>query len=236
VNIVDWAFGTSSAKPVTISFWVKSTVTGLYSGNICNYAETRICPFTFTVNLSNTWEYKTYTFPGDTSGTWVTDTNGGASVYIYPALGSNYYNGTAGVWGTSPNYGAGGASHANALATNGNIFAITGVQLETGTVATPFERRHFGAELALCQRYYQYQLTDARTYGNAGGYYVESYIVPAMRATPTVTTIVNGGSANISGTPTVVALDASVNLRLTYLASGTGDTYYGRSVGLSAEL
>ena len=115
-------------------------------------------------------------------------------------------------------------------------WTIGTAQLESGSVVTPFEFRQYGTEFSLCQRYYQYQLTDARTYGNAGGYYVESYIVPAMRATPTVTTITNGGSSNISGTPTVAALDASVNLRLTYLASGTGDTYYGRSVGLSAEI
>jgi hypothetical protein len=153
-NIADWAFGTASAKSLTVSFWVRSTVTGLYTASISNYAETRICPFNYTINASNTWEYKTATISGDTSGTWVTTTGAGAaSIFFYSALGSNYSGGTAGVWNATGGYGSGGASLVNGLNAAGNIFAITGVQLEVGTAATPYENKIYSDQLAQCQRY-----------------------------------------------------------------------------------
>jgi len=207
INIADFCFGTAAAKPVTLSFWVKSSVVGLYSGNICNYDETRICPYTYTINAANTWEYKTITFPGDTSGTWATAAGvGGLSLYFYMALGSNYYNGTPGVWGAPLNYGAGGASHANVLATTGNIFAITGVQLEKSPTVTAFDYRDYARELQMCQRYYCKSMrqsvvpstsisggTDGvsggvHTYGS-GVAYISTWIAfpTCMRTIPTLT-------------------------------------------------
>ena len=152
-NVADLKFGTASARPVTISFWVRSTVIGQYTASITNNATTQFCPFNYTINVSNTWEYKTVTLVGCTDGVWEVTTNRGIVLNFYDALGSTYAAGTHGVWGTtSASFGCG--TPVNGISANGNIFAITGVQLEPGTVATPFEFRPYGTELALCQRYY----------------------------------------------------------------------------------
>ena len=152
-NIADLGWGTANAKPITISFWVRSSVTGTYIGNVRNTNDTRINPFNFTINAANTWEQKTITVTGDTGGTWQSTTSTGIIFAIYAALGSSYIGGTAGTWGTTPAFGCG--SPVNGIASNGNIFAISGVQLEKGSTATSFDYRPYGTELALCQRYYE---------------------------------------------------------------------------------
>jgi hypothetical protein len=152
-NVADLMYGTASAKTVTVSFWVRATVTGQYTGNLSNGDGSRLCPFAFTINASNTWEYKSVTLPGCTDGTWSYTNGSGLALQVYCALGSSYSGGTAGVWNSSNGFGCG--TPVNNLATIGNIFAITGVQLEAGTQATSFDFRSYGTELALCQRYYQ---------------------------------------------------------------------------------
>jgi hypothetical protein len=152
-NVADLAWGTANAKTVTLSFWVRSSVIGTYTGNLRNSNDTRINPFNFTINVANTWEQKTITITGDTGGTWQTTTSTGIIFAVYAALGSSYTGGTSGTWGTTPAFGCG--SPVNGIASNGNIFAISGVQLEIGTSATPFERRMYGNELNLCKRYYE---------------------------------------------------------------------------------
>lgn len=152
-QIRDLNFGTSSAKPVTIQFWIRSSVTGTYTGNIGNSDASRMCPFNFTINAANTWEFKTVTLPGCTDGTWNTTTNIGLYLRIYAALGSSYLGGTAGVWNSATQYGSG--TPVNGIASNGNIFAITGVQLEAGLAPTPFEFLPIQTQIALCQRYYE---------------------------------------------------------------------------------
>ena len=174
-NIADLAWGTANAKTVTLSFWVRSSVTGTYTGNVRNYGDTRINPFNFTVSSANTWEQKSITITGDTGGTWNTTNGTGIIVAIYSALGSSYIGGTANTWGTIPAYGCG--SPVNGIASNGNIFAISGVQLEIGTSATPFERRFYGQELINCQRYY---------YKVASGASVTNVIGPALQLNTTV--------------------------------------------------
>jgi hypothetical protein len=153
-NIADLGWGTANAKTVTLSFWVRSSVTGQYTGSVRNSDDTRINPYNITVNTANTWEYKTVTITGDTGGTWNTTNGGGMQITLYAALGSNFTGGTANTWGTSPNFGCG--TPVNGIASNGNIFAITGVQLEVGTQATTFTTAggSYGAEFFLCQRYY----------------------------------------------------------------------------------
>lgn len=190
-NVADLGFGTANAQNVTVSFWVRSSVTGQYTGNISNSNYTRMCPFNFTINTANTWELKTNTFPGDTTGTWNTTNGIGINLQIYSALGPSYTTGTANTWGSSgTNFGCG--SPVNGIASNGNIFAIAGVQLEAGTTASPFEYRQYGTELALCQRYFDVLLA-ANTDYNIGGtrdatttFQTTLYSAVPMRTTPTL--------------------------------------------------
>jgi len=195
-NIADFGFGTANAQSVTVSFWVRSSVTGQYTGNIANSGYTRMCPFNFTINTANTWEQKTNTFPGDTTGTWNTTTGIGINLQIYSALGSTYASGTANTWGSSgSNFGCG--SPVNGIASNGNIFAIAGVQLEAGTTASPFEYRQYGTELFLCQRYYSTVYVAMDAAGNAFG--AQGVTFPAtMRTQPSWTIISNNVTSNIS--------------------------------------
>ena len=156
-NIADLGWGTANAKTVTLSFWVRSSLTGTFSGTIRNYAGNRTYPFTYTINSANTWEQKSVTIPGDTSGTWTTTNSGGMDVGFSVGAGATR-SGTAGAWAGSAFYAATGAT--SVVGTNGATFYITGVQLEVGTQATGFEYRQYQQELALCQRYF-YQVTGA---------------------------------------------------------------------------
>jgi hypothetical protein len=150
-NTSDFAWGTASASPITISFWVRSSLTGTFGGAIENNASNRSYPFSYTVSAANTWEQKSITIAGDTTGTWATDNSIGLMVAFTLGAGSTY-SGTAGSWSSTRYFSATGAT--SVVGTNGATFYITGVQLEAGSVATPFEHRQYGQELALCQRYY----------------------------------------------------------------------------------
>ena len=152
LNCTDLSWGTSDAKTVTLSFWVRSSLTGTFGGCLVNGAVDRSYVFQYTVNSADTWEQKSITVAGDTSGTWLT-TNG-VGVYVLWSLGDGTdYQGTANAWQAGSKRSASG--NVNLLGTNGATFYITGVQLEVGSVATEFERRPYGMELALCQRYYE---------------------------------------------------------------------------------
>jgi len=150
-NVADLSWGTSSAATVTLSFWVRSSLIGTFGGAIQNENNNRSYPFTYTIDSQNTWEQKIITIAGDQTGTWDTDNSIGIKVRIGLGVGSTY-SGTAGSWDSSDYEGATGAT--SVVGTSGATFYITGVQLEKGTVATPFEHRPIGTELALCQRYY----------------------------------------------------------------------------------
>ena len=145
-NIQDLAWGTANAKTVTLSFQVYSSLTGTFGGSIGNSGSTRTYPFTYTVSAANTWTSISVTIPGDTTGTWLTTT--GTGLYVAFGLGVGAVSsGTAGSWSGSTYYSATGA--VSVVGTNGATFYITGVQLEKGATATPFENRLYGTELAL---------------------------------------------------------------------------------------
>jgi len=154
LNIADLGWGTASAKTVTVSFWVKASVTGTYALFAINSAEDRSYVSTFSVGVASTWEYKTITIPGDTTGTWLTNNSNGIRLGFDLGSGSNF-QGTANVWtGAWRQRTSGTVSFCQQA---GATFAITGLQLEAGTAATSFDYRPYGTELALCQRYFEIQ-------------------------------------------------------------------------------
>jgi hypothetical protein len=155
-NIADLGWGTASASTVTLSFWVRSSLTGTFGGTLANstntVSATRSYPFTYTISSANTWEQKTITIAGDTSGTWGATNAGGIAVLFGLGVGSTY-SGTAGAWAGADYRSATGAT--SVVGTNGATFYLTGVQLEKGSTATSFDYRPYGTEFSLCQRYYQ---------------------------------------------------------------------------------
>jgi hypothetical protein len=195
-NFSDLNFGSAAAKAITVSFWVRSSIIGTYTVLLRNDAGSRGYLTTYTINSANTWEYKTVTVPGDTSGTWPTD-NTGCCILSF-SLG----NGTVRAinsWLADVNESAAGQTQW--ISTNGATFYITGVQLEVGSSATLFERRSYGIELALCQRYYfqsegygssiyNYGQAHFLVYGPSVGVsnwlWTKGYFPVQMRATPTM--------------------------------------------------
>lgn len=152
LNYADLGWGTANAQAITLSFKVYSSLTGTFGGAIENSGGNRSYAFSYTVASANTWTNVSVTIPGDTTGTWVTDSGLGLQLAFALGVGSTY-SGTAGSWGATRYFSVTGAT--SVVGTNGATFYITGVQLEKGSVSTPFEFRPYGAELALCQRYYE---------------------------------------------------------------------------------
>jgi hypothetical protein len=244
-NVADLDWGTANAATVTLSFWVRSSLTGTFGGVITNSAQNRSYPFTYTISAANTWELERITIAGDTSGTWLTNNGVGLFVNFGFGVGSTY-SGTAGAWSGSNLYSATGA--ASVVGTNGATFYITGVQLEAGSVATPFERRSYGQELALCQRYYEKSYTIETTpgtvtaigfidvTGNSQGGNVVMYplrFAVAKRAAPSITgyTASSGASGSwdyvrsgASGTGTFTVDTIGTNGARTYTNVGAAWT------------
>ena len=187
-NFADLDWGTANAKTITISAWVRSSLTGTFGGAIANNAQNRSYPFSYTISSANTWTQISVTIAGDTTGTWIGATNGiGLNVYFAFGVGSTY-SGTSGSWAAANYVSATGAT--SVVGTSGATFYITGVQLEKGSTATSFDYRPYGTELALCQRYYQtYTQPPLRgVMGNASTMTRAGMILPVtMRATPTST-------------------------------------------------
>jgi len=158
-NVQGFKKGTANAQQFTLSFWVRSSLTGTYIAELEDFDNTRYVAKSYTIDTANTWEKKTLTYPADTTGVFDNDNGTSLGVSWWLAAGSTFTSGTLGTtWHTTLANRAVG--QVNFLATAGNNFFLTGVQLEVGPTATEFERRSFGDELRLCQRYYQTNVTN----------------------------------------------------------------------------
>ena len=201
--------GTSNAENTTVSFWVKSNVTGTYILELFDNDNTRQVSKTYTINSASTWEKKTITFDGDTTGTLDNDNNASLYVQWWLGAGTNWTSGTAsGSWGTNTNANRAAGLTANIGSDTANEWYITGVQLEADTSASDFEFLPYDVNLQRCQRYFQetqigvyFDVVSGRNYG------VNSNFHTQMRTTPSVissTTIDNNNRFNdgsINGSP-----------------------------------
>jgi hypothetical protein len=186
LNVSDLAWGTASAATVTLSFWVRSSLTGTFGGSIQNSDNSRSYPYSYTISSANTWEKKTVTVAGDTSGTWLTTNGTGIKVRWGLGAGSTF-SGTVGSWAAANYYSATGAT--SVVGTDGATFYATGVQLEKGSTATDFEYVDYGRQLQMCQRYFEKQgmwgQLASGGYGQGGGFTWTLKV--NMRAIPTIT-------------------------------------------------
>jgi hypothetical protein len=208
-NTADLAFGTANARTVTLSFWVRSSLTGAFGGALQNSAENRSYPFSYTISAANTWEYKTVTITGDTSGTWVGATNGiGMSVIFGLGVGSTF-TGPAGSWLAAQDFAPNGAT--SVVGTNGATFYITGVQLERNTTATPFEWLPYGTELMLCQRYYEKGYDMATAPANAAvGYFDGGSLATFAYATNNMRSVVFQFCVEKRAAPTITLYNTGI--------------------------
>jgi hypothetical protein len=189
-NIADFGFGTANPQPVTLSFWVRSSLTGTFAVAFQNSGSGLSYVTTYTISAANTWEQKSVTFTGPTTGTWLTN-NGSGIVCIWDLGGGSDFNATPNTWTAGNVYTTSGTT--KVIGTTGATFFITGVQLEEGTAASPFENRLYGTELNLCQRYFQRVDTNGGNqrivfgvaYSSTEQYFLWSF-QQKMRASPTV--------------------------------------------------
>jgi len=173
LSVQSLAYGTSSASATTLSFWIKSSVTGNFPGVLFQTQSStgRTWPFYYTVSAANTWQYVTVNIAADPSGSIPNTNTGALEIDFYFGLGSSYTNGTAGSWNTnvsSNSFAPTGVSYVNLLASTSNTFQITGVQFELGTKATPYEMQIYSDQLAQCQRYYVQLSSSGALYASLG--------------------------------------------------------------------
>ena len=185
-------YGTSEAKPITLSFYVKSNVTGTYTVLFYNSDASKHQSATYTINSANTWEQKKITIQGDTASGFNDDNGAGLEISWWLAAGSNFTSGTlgTGLWQSETAANKVSSSNVNIMSSTSNEWFLTGCQLEVGSTATEFEHRSFAEELQLCKRYCQnwlYSTVDRIPMGGGWQDVLYKELVPEMRAAPTTT-------------------------------------------------
>jgi hypothetical protein len=248
-NVADFGWGTANAKSVTLSFWVRSSLTGTFGGVIRSRGDSNSYPFTYTISSATTWEQKSVTITGPTSGTFPTNNSASFEILFGLGVGASLSN-TAGAWSSATTiYGATGGT--SVVGTNGATFYITGVQLEKGSTATSFDYRPYGQEFYLCQRYYQtlpfgsgfFSMAGAIATNNVRGTLLKLDTI--MRAAPTVTIPASGSGAGqmyfntaAGGTPSTIGTNSVQRAQVdSFQIEGDGYTgafVVGQGVGLSA--
>ena len=229
-NIADLGWGTASAKTVTLSFQVYSSLTGTFGGSLINNAGNRSYPFSYSIPVASTWTTISVTIAGDTSGTWLTTNSVGIAVYFGLGVGSTY-SAAAGSWAAGQYHSATGAT--SVVGTSGATFYITACQLEVGSSATGYEYVNYQTSLANCQRYYQTGYYAGAVRNSAGSTLLGGAITPLginMRTTPTA--VLSNQTGDVNGTANT--------LTSTYVqwaaASGGANNAVTFSYTLSAEL
>ena len=243
VNVRHLNFGTSAAKTITLSFLVKSTVTGTHGGSLMNSAQNRAYPFTYTISSADTWEQKSITIPGDTSGTWVTNTGIGLELNFDMGTAESNYRRPAGSWYAGRAEGADGT--VQLITQSGANWYVTKVQLEIGDTATSFEHLTYPEELARCQRYYyMHARGNGKSVGQATVYqdnnlFVQLQFPVTMRAAPSrdvasgsgyFTVYTNGSNDGFN----TFSSTWNANTTGTGLNAYSSDGVSGRSAGHSA--
>jgi hypothetical protein len=237
LNVADMNFGTANASTFTLSFWVRSSVTGTFPVAFRNNDNTRSYVATYTISAADTWEQKIITVAGDQSGTWVSTSLGAGVNVVWTVGAGSTYNTTANAWQAGDYLNTSGTTQW--IATSGATFYITGVQLEKGSTATSFDYRPYGTELALCQRYYEKSFNQAtapaQSAGSTGAFrFVQvkdanvrqiscgtAFFKASKRATPTVT-LFNPEAAN--------ALPRNLQRALDWTTGGLGTVAASESV------
>ena len=231
--VSDFAWGTANAQPVMLSFWVLSSLSGTFSGALRNgAANNRSYPFSYQIPIANTWTKIAVTIPGDTGGTWTSSGNTSAVVVSFDLGSGANQRGPAGAWtSTAPYLGVTGA--VSIVGTNSASFYLTGVKLEIGSVATPFNRQSLAKSMADCQRYYQISQIAFQGYnaGAGAGVYCSSNLPVQMRASPTMV-ILNNNLINVL-TPNLVG-STPPGCSITLAGNATNAGYYTLNVTYTA--
>jgi hypothetical protein len=245
-NAADLNFGSSTASTVTLSFWVKSSLTGNFSVSIYNSDGSRSYPVSYTINSVNTWEYKTITISGSTTGTWYKDNNIGISLGFGLGAGSTF-SAASGTW-NSGSWTPQATSTVSVVGTNTATWQVTGVQLEKGTQATSFDYRDYGNELRLCQRYFEIVGNGQYTWllgttnsvnANEWDYFFKFMV--QKRSNPTATVVGSWAYSNTNAANSYVSNTGLDGFNYIQIATGSGRIYsYNYTVGayitFSAEL
>tara|TARA_S200002703_G_scaffold96228_1_gene83169 strand:+ start:147 stop:1157 length:1011 start_codon:yes stop_codon:yes gene_type:complete len=228
-------YGASSAKTTTLSFYVRSNKTGVYTVGLYSPDGSRHIESSYTINSADTFEKKTITFAGDTGGTLNDDSGEGMRVWFWLGGGTNFSSGThATSWAAYDATNVLADNQVNLADSTSNEWYITGVQLEVGSVATEFEHRSFGEELALCQRYYQsMSAAVGRSASSTGTPFGSVDLRPYMRAQPSASRLGNSVSSNEAGS--TITPSFSGNVQRVFYFNDT-NTAAGGLFNLDAEL
>jgi len=209
-NLQSLQYGASGAKSVTLSFYVKGTTTGTYTVALQQIDGARVITSTYAISSANTWEKKTLTFTGDTSGSFANDNGESLRIYWFLAAGSDYTSVDSTAWSAYADNKVAYGHAVNIIDSTSKTWQLAGVQLEVGDVATAFEVEDFATTLAKCQRYY-YRI------GGAGAYH--RYAVGSCQGTSSCGTVIYSPAGEMRGTPTLETTGTAGNYAI-YEADG----------------